>query len=273
MAKEDFCFTYYDGDAARDMAHMNRLERGAYSDVVISQRKFGRLSIEQIKKILGKDFNECWGSIELIMINEEGKYYIEWLENSILKSKKNSKKNKERISAYWNKEKVSKNDTKPIPKEDLELPKSDLEEPLGNGYGNEDLNSLEKSEKPFLSIVPAMLKIWLEKNPKYFQDEKKDFQALLKISNDISTILGIRPLAYSRNSASEDAIKLRWGEIVTFINQENFFRNYSLSQVEKHFQSILLKKENGNSQTFKHKNGKNAGTYELLADFKNTIGM
>ena len=44
MAKADFCFTYYDGDATRDMAHMNRLERGAYTDVVIQQRQRGHLS-------------------------------------------------------------------------------------------------------------------------------------------------------------------------------------------------------------------------------------
>ncbi len=61
MAKEDFCFTYYDGDAARDMAHMNRLERGAYTDVIISQRKITgilhwirlRRSSEEISQIAG----------------------------------------------------------------------------------------------------------------------------------------------------------------------------------------------------------------------------
>ena len=56
MAKEDFCFTYYDGDAARDTTHMNRIERGAYHDLIISQRKFGHLTIDQVKKILGRDF-------------------------------------------------------------------------------------------------------------------------------------------------------------------------------------------------------------------------
>lgn len=84
MAKEDFCFTYYDGDAARDMSHMNRIERGAYHDIIISQRKFGHLTLDQCRKILSKDFDACWPSIELILnVDEDGKYYIEWLHNSI----------------------------------------------------------------------------------------------------------------------------------------------------------------------------------------------
>jgi NACalpha-BTF3-like transcription factor len=92
MAKQDFCFTYYDGDAARDMAHMTRLERGAYSDIIISQRKFGHLPIDRIKKTLGKDFDECWSSIEIVMVkDDQEKYYIEWLENSIEKMRRQSR--------------------------------------------------------------------------------------------------------------------------------------------------------------------------------------
>ncbi|MEO6548286.1 MAG: hypothetical protein ABIN94_09810, partial [Ferruginibacter sp.] len=70
MAKEDFCFNYYDGDAARDMAHMNRLERGAYSDLVMSQRKFGHLGMHLIKKTLGHDFNDVWEAIEVVLIKD-----------------------------------------------------------------------------------------------------------------------------------------------------------------------------------------------------------
>lgn len=88
MAKHDFCFTYYDGDATRDMSHMNRLERGAYNDLVISQRKFGRLTMLIIKKTLGEDFEKVWDSLELVLVKEEDNYFIEWLENSEIKMKK-----------------------------------------------------------------------------------------------------------------------------------------------------------------------------------------
>jgi hypothetical protein len=91
MAKEDFCYTHYDGDEARDMAHLNRLERGAYTDIRVAQRKFGRLSIERIKKFLSKDFDLVWESLEAVLSKDDkGLYYIEWLENSLNQRKKNN---------------------------------------------------------------------------------------------------------------------------------------------------------------------------------------
>ena len=41
--------------------------------------------------ILGKDFESVWGAIEITLIkDEEGNYFIEWLENSEIKAKKQS---------------------------------------------------------------------------------------------------------------------------------------------------------------------------------------
>jgi hypothetical protein len=144
MAKEDFCFTYYDGDAARDTTHMNRLERGAYHDVIISQRKFGHLTLDQIKKILGKDFNECWPALELIMKVEGEKYFVEWLENSIVKMRKHSKKQ----SAN------KKGKTKQEPDSTKQQPNNNQTNPLGDGNGNEDgyvIGFKEKEPKEILS--------------------------------------------------------------------------------------------------------------------------
>src|SRR5688572_9704933 len=91
MAKEDFCFTFYDGDATRDASHMNRLERGAYYDLIIAQRKFGRLSIDQIKKVLGRDFDSVWSALELSLVLVDGFYFIEWIEKSMELSRKHSR--------------------------------------------------------------------------------------------------------------------------------------------------------------------------------------
>lgn len=111
MAKEDFCFTYYDGDAARDKAHMTRLERGAYDDIISAQRKRGHLSLDDIKRVLSKDFNECWPSLEWILKKDaEEKYFIEWVDKSIVKMRANSKKQKEKVDKRW------KKDTEPIPR-------------------------------------------------------------------------------------------------------------------------------------------------------------
>lgn len=133
MAKEDFCFTYYDGDAARDTTHMNRLDRGAYHDLILAQRKFGHLTFDQIKKVLGRDFNECWPAIELIMkTDSDGKYYIEWLDNSIKRMRKHSTKQSENVSKRY------QNSTKSIPNATKGVPLGD-----GHGYGDGNGNGYE----------------------------------------------------------------------------------------------------------------------------------
>jgi hypothetical protein len=138
MAKEDFCFTYYDGDAARDTTHMNRLERGAYHDMVISQRKFGHLSLDQVKKILGRDFAECWPAIELIMkVDTEGKFFIEWLDTSIQKMRVQSKHQSEN-GKKGGRPKANHNPTKSQTEPE--------QKPLGDGDGNGDSELKNKKE-------------------------------------------------------------------------------------------------------------------------------
>ena len=87
---KDPAFLFYDGDAAKDVSHMNRLERGCYFDLIQAQRKFGRLSESLIHKILGKDFDNCWESIKICLTYDNDMYFIEWLENSTIKRKEYS---------------------------------------------------------------------------------------------------------------------------------------------------------------------------------------
>lgn len=113
MAK-DPAFLFYDGDAARDVSHMNRLERGCYFDFIQAQKKFGWLSLDVIKKILGKDFETCWQSLKICLTYEQDMYFIMWLHESIEKRKKysesrsrnkkgsNKPKNKDLDSTYVN---------------------------------------------------------------------------------------------------------------------------------------------------------------------------
>ena len=87
----DPAFLFYDGDAARDVSHMNRLERGCYFDLIQAQRKFGKMSIETIKKVLGKEFDSCWDSVKMCLTYEEHMYFIEWVELSTVKRQEYSK--------------------------------------------------------------------------------------------------------------------------------------------------------------------------------------
>jgi hypothetical protein len=103
---KDPAFLFYDGDAARDVSHMNRLERGAYFDLIQSQRKFGGYTVEQARKILGKDFDEVWPALELILTKDEnGKFYIEWIQDSIEERKVFAEKQRKKIQDYWDNKK------------------------------------------------------------------------------------------------------------------------------------------------------------------------
>jgi hypothetical protein len=102
MAKKDPAFLFYDGDAAIDVSHMNRLERGAYFDLIQAQRKFGGYTVEQARKILGKDFVDVWPALELILSKtEEDVYYIEWIKLSMEDRKVYKEKQRKRIQDYW----------------------------------------------------------------------------------------------------------------------------------------------------------------------------
>lgn len=149
MAKLDFCFTFYDGDATRDMAHMTRLERGAYIDLLIQQRQRGRLSKADIQKFLSKDFEAVWPSLEWILKLEDDRYFIEWLENSVTKSKINAEKQKNNVRTRY------QNSTDSLPKEILGresvLP---LEDGNGNGNGDKRGNDKNRKEKKDPEPVP-----------------------------------------------------------------------------------------------------------------------
>lgn len=81
----DPAFLFYDGDAARDVSHMNRLERGCYFDLIQAQRKFGRMTKEVIQKVLGKDFEGCWEALKICLSYDNHMYFINWVEESVKK--------------------------------------------------------------------------------------------------------------------------------------------------------------------------------------------
>lgn len=115
IAKSEFCFTYYDGEASRDMLHMNRREKGCYIDLMTYIRNFGPVTLATVKKILNVDFEDCWPQVEPVLkLNEEGKYYIGWVDKSIKRDEEYSKSQKAKADEYWDKkqENCSKNTEK-----------------------------------------------------------------------------------------------------------------------------------------------------------------
>ena len=152
---KDPAFLFYDGDAARDVSHMNRLERGCYFDLIQAQRKFGGYTVEQARKILGKDFDSCWGALELILSVEDGIYFIEWVRISILQRKEHAELQRKRIQDYWDKKKKDE--------ENRNIQGNTAVLPLENEDENEieDLKDIEKRgagerRKRFSNIPPTI---------------------------------------------------------------------------------------------------------------------
>lgn len=107
---KDPAFLFYDGDAAKDVSHMNRIERGCYFDFLQAQRKFGPMPLPTIKKILGRDFDECWNSLNMCLTYVNDMYFIAWLKDSTEKRQKYSEgrsKNRKGQKQAENKDLVS----------------------------------------------------------------------------------------------------------------------------------------------------------------------
>jgi hypothetical protein len=160
---KDPAFLFYDGDAARDVSHMNRLERGCYFDVIQAQRKFHGITTELLRKILGNDFDQCWPAIEIVLsIDENNEYYIPWLREAVNKRAKSSEKQRKRIQDYWDKKKSepeSKIDTVEIPRNNhgssVDIPKieNENENIIDNKIG---VKGEEKKEESFPVEVVAL---------------------------------------------------------------------------------------------------------------------
>lgn len=230
MAKEDFCFTYYDGDALRDMSHMNRLERGAYNDLVLQQRKFGRMTLEQIKKILGKDFDECWPSVNLVLIFEDGKYFIEWLEKSIVKMKKHSKKQSENVTKRYQTSTKRK-------------PKTKVVTPLVDGDVNEDEKMKKvKSEKskivmPFPTV--AFIAVW-NKWKTYRDEVKKPYRSVTSEQTALNRLshfperVAIEMIETSIENQWQGIFELKTNGKSTSKNDRTEFNQNELAIIQQH---------------------------------------
>jgi hypothetical protein len=255
MAKEDFCFTYYDGDAARDKSHMTRLERGAYDDIISAQRKRGHLSLDDIKRVLSKDFESCWASQEWILKKDaEEKYFIEWVDESLKKSRENSKKQKAKSDVYWSRKNAEKQAVD-IPQDiqrdnnsiSLDNP---LEDGYEDGYGIEEEKEEEKGgakknkiHQPYL--VPEMFGAFKQILPAYPGSIDRDYKPLFSIANFLCEQGNIS------NGPENNIAKVMeaWRSVCLVIKDDPFYSQKSLSTISNHIQEILQNALHGKKST------------------------
>lgn len=85
------------------------------------------------------------------------------------------------------------------------------------------------------AIVPQMGIDFKEANPKYPFDQSVDFPSLLSIAEKILRWEKLEG-GVSKNRA---IILTRWGEMISHIKSDSFLSKYSITQINKHFQSII----------------------------------
>lgn len=144
--------------------------------------------------------------------------------------------------------------------------KIDLENIIGYGYPLQRVQEEDKEEdkeeeedkgvQGENNLVPQMLKTFKKSNPDYPTDKQKDFPALLSISKFICEKADVK-----FNPKKVDCIKIvlqYWTHLCDHIPKDNFFKKYSISQVDKHIQSIILSIQNATTVTSKGKERDNA---------------
>lgn len=235
----DPAILYYDGDAARDMGHMNRTERGAYIDLVHAQKKFGRMPLDVIKKVLGRDFETCWGAVELIMTQTEGKYFIEWLDASLEKrasfseSRRQNRRKKD-TSSTSDKDMLKTSETL-VKHMEIEIENEIVDEEEKKGEGTEE------GDNPYL--IPAMLQTWKKHIPKYPEEREKDFLALHGLSEFICKQANV---PYNpRDGDCMSTILTAWEKWAVFVSKDDFYSSFSLASVKTNSQTIFQKMNNG----------------------------
>lgn len=143
MAK-DPAFLFYPADASNDTQFMNRLERGAYFDLVKGQRLYGGYTAVQLRKILGIDYEAVWPALELVLERDGDLYFIGWLRSSISKREDYSKKQSERIKKRWN----NGGNTTVLPKKENE-----------NEIENENIDDIEKEPRAKKFVPPTLKEV------------------------------------------------------------------------------------------------------------------
>ena len=109
---KDPAFLFYYQDWLVGTYFLNRQEKGAYMDLLCYQADKGKLTIEIIEEVLGKDF-ACWEKIRDKFIEENGVFYNKRLKEEREKRARYSesrRKNRSKICETYDKHMENENE-------------------------------------------------------------------------------------------------------------------------------------------------------------------
>lgn len=99
MAK-DPAFLFFPGDWLGGTMTFSRSHKGAYMDLLMCQFNHGHMSLQEVKTVLGADFDDMWDSKlkRKFRVDNNGLYYNQKLENEIIKRQKFTQSRRENLT-------------------------------------------------------------------------------------------------------------------------------------------------------------------------------
>lgn len=266
MAKGDYFFPLYYQRLLTSTIGWKDDEFGAYVKLLIYQYDNGFIpkDIEAIARI-SATAKKSWALIGKKFIEKDG-YLINPVMDEI-----RSKRKKKGETNRTNGEKGGR------PKNPNDNPNETQKEPTGlfietqtetntnmvNGLM--DKGYFEKGgmgEKEPSGIVPEMCLEFSQQNPGYPLDNMVDYPAARMIAQKVLKWQGLKgDITQPENHI---AIRIRWGELVPFIRADPHFSGYSLTQINKYFQSIAQSFSNGGIKKPAASGGKSEGANQLV---------
>lgn len=120
--------------------------------------------------------------------------------------------------------------------------------------------------------IGAMVKLFTDQNAGYFLDVETDFAAMREVSEKIHKWLKLS--GRYEHAENREAIRLRWGELITHVKADTHLSKYSISQINKHFSGITQSFSNGRGQSHKQPitgNGRQQGANQLLDSLRKDL--
>lgn len=246
MAKAP-AFQFYAADFLTDTSDWTPEEVGVYIRLLSTQWINGSLpnEMDRLARISGTavaTMVEIWLTLGCKFVEgSDGKLFNPKMEevrhqreNFLKKQSEKGKKSAERRkieprlkSGYNSGSNLVATKNQPIEDEvEEEIEEEEGKEKKGDG--------VEEGHNPYL--IPAMLVTWKKNAPKYPEDQDKDFPALLALSEFIC-----KQANAPYNPRDGDCMSLiltQWEKWAVFVSNHDFFKRYSLAQVNTHSQNI-----------------------------------
>lgn len=229
----DPAFLFYPGDYLRDTQCLSEKSQVAYDRIMCEHMRNICISQKQLNFFTKRLTDEEKEEIEMVLLKTADGFQIKWVAESILQRREYSE------SRRKNRTSTNKKPPKDMRTYDTHM---EIEDEIENEGEGEAINK-NPNEK---YLVDEMIEIFMTYLPNYPTDRNRDAAA----ANSIFLFLG-KGTNVPRPTIKD--VRPLWEKVSQFISQDDFHKNYSLSQIDKHIQSITQKIQNGTTT------GKNKG--------------